>query len=68
MEATNSQKETSLWRQATALLSIPSPISAEEIAARAYLKYASQRDSTVSPVEHWLEAERELMREKWLRP
>jgi hypothetical protein len=63
MDTTNHPKEMSLWRQATALMSVPS-VAVEEIAARAYSKHVN---SEKSPVEIWLEAERELMREKALR-
>ena len=54
----------SLWRQATATLQDVheplAPPSHEEIAARAYARYVSRKDSCGSPALDWLEAEREL--------
>jgi hypothetical protein len=42
-------------------------VAAEEIAARAYAKYlARERVDDRTPVNDWLEAERELLHEKVL--
>jgi hypothetical protein len=59
-------QQPSLWRQASRSTGLP-PLSAEEIAARAYAKYlARARVDTGAAVNDWLEAERELLHEKIL--
>ena len=59
-------QKPSLWRQASRSTELPS-LSADEIAARAYAKFlARERVDTGAAVNDWLEAERELLREKLL--
>lgn len=59
-------QQPSLWRQASRSTGLPT-VAAEEIAARAYAKYlARERVDDRTPVNDWLEAERELLHEKVL--
>jgi len=58
-------QQPSLWRQASRRTGLP-PLSAEEIAARAYAKYLARARSDDRAENDWLEAERELLHEKVL--
>ena len=59
------QQRQSLWRQASGM-PLTSTLSAAEIAARAYEKYTGRLTRGESPLDDWLEAERELRQEKIL--
>jgi hypothetical protein len=59
----NNRNDLSLWRQATGITALLK-VSPEEIAARAYAKHL-QRQGTGRELDDWLEAERELVIEKW---
>jgi hypothetical protein len=59
----NNRNALSLWRQATGITSL-FKVSPEEIAARAYVK-SLQRQGSGRELDDWLEAERELLMEKW---
>jgi len=49
----------SLWRQAFGSDALLPGLRHEDIAARAYAKYLTRQDWR-GPLDHWLEAEREL--------
>jgi len=59
----DNRNDISLWRQATGITSL-FKVSPEEIAARAYAKHL-KRQGSGREIDDWLEAERELLIEKW---
>jgi hypothetical protein len=52
-------RSRSLWRQALGSDASLPGLRHEDIAARAYAKYLTRKDWR-GPLDHWLEAEREL--------
>jgi hypothetical protein len=58
------QTTTSLWRLATGVGSVLQ-LSKDEVAARAGTKYLQRNGSHGDALGDWIEAECELLREKW---
>jgi hypothetical protein len=55
----------SLWRLATGIGSVLQ-LSKDEVAARARIKYLQRHGSQGDALGDWIEAECELLHEKWL--
>jgi hypothetical protein len=62
MDSPPAEHRMSLWRHATRDFEV----SDKEIAARAYARYIRRQATDGSALQDWLEAERELLREKGL--